>query len=70
VYMTSYSVVCTGSRIVTYARALCRSSHKHMRVQPWVQLHRRGGSAAHCCSTCPQLHTPKTPVSAVHSLFA
>jgi hypothetical protein len=67
-YMTSYSAVCIGSRIVSYASALY-SSLTHVCVQPWVELHRRGGSAAHCCSTCSQLHTPRTRVSAVHSLL-
>jgi hypothetical protein len=69
VYMTLHWVVCMGSRIVTYSRALYRSSHTHMCVQPWVQLHRLGGSSAHCCSTCLQLHTPNTQVSTVHSLL-
>jgi hypothetical protein len=68
--MTSRSVACMESRIMIYARALYRSSHTHMCVQPWVQLHRREGSAAHCCSTCTQLHTPNTHVRAVHSMLA
>jgi hypothetical protein len=45
-------------------------SHTHMCVQHLLQLHRNGGSAAHCCSTCLQLHTPNTRVSAIHSLLA
>jgi hypothetical protein len=39
-------------------------------VQPLLQLHRRGGITAHCCSTDPQFHAPNTPVSAVHSVLA
>jgi hypothetical protein len=55
-------------------RELCKCavslfSH-HMCVQPWVQLYRQRGSAAHCCSTCPQFRAPNTQVSAVHSLLA
>jgi hypothetical protein len=69
-YMTSHSVVCMGSCIVSYARALYRSSLTYMCVQPLGQLHRRGGSAVHCCSTCSQLQTPNTQVSAVNSLLA
>jgi hypothetical protein len=60
VYMTSHLAVCMGSRIVSYARALYRCSHTRTCVQPLLQLHRRGGRAAHCCNTCPQLHTSNT----------
>jgi hypothetical protein len=41
VYMPLYSVVCMGLRIVSYARALYRSSHTHMCVQLSTQRHRR-----------------------------
>jgi hypothetical protein len=68
--MTSLSVVCTGSRIRELCMCAVSLTHTHMCVQPLLQPHRRGGSAAHCCSTCPELHAPYTQVSAVYSLLA